>query len=53
MLEGLSILHQINIIHGDINRFNIMWSNYYKKYVFIDFGISLFIRENIGQKSLI
>ena len=50
--EGLSIMHEINLIHGDINNSNILWSNNKNKHVFIDFGLSSFVKENIGEKSL-
>ena len=45
------MLHQMNIIHGDIHNNNIMWSHHNKKHVLMDFGISLFIKEKIGEKS--
>lgn len=50
--EGLSIMHEINLIHGDINNSNILWSNNKNKHVFIDFGLSYFIREELGNKSM-
>lgn len=38
--EDLRLIHSFQIIHGDIKSDNIMWSSYYEKNVFIDFGIS-------------
>ncbi len=48
----LATLHKHKIIHLDINPFNIMYSPYHKKNVFIDFGLSKVIEENCGFKTL-
>lgn len=52
LLDGLSIIHSLNIIHGDLNSSNVMWSDLQKKHVFKDFGLSFFNEANIGEKSL-
>ena len=31
---------------------NILWCDSLGKHVFIDFGLSSFVKENIGEKSL-
>lgn len=41
-------MHQINLVHLDIKPDNIAFSRYFKKWVFLDFGFSDFIRENLG-----
>lgn len=45
---SLRMMHSLNIIHGDIKNENIMWSNRFNKNVFVDFGLSLFLKEKIG-----
>jgi serine/threonine protein kinase len=37
---ALRLLHKIKIIHKDIKPQNILYSNYYNRTIFIDFGIS-------------
>ena len=49
MSEDLLMMHSFRIIHGDIKFENIMWSPTYKKNVFIDFGLSKFLKEKIGE----
>lgn len=41
-------MHELKIIHGDIKPLNIMWSPEYSRNVFVDFGLSTFLEENIG-----
>ena len=48
---SLRMMHSLSIIHGDIKNENIMWSNRFNKNVFVDFGLSLFLKENIGTKT--
>mgnify|MGYP002078927236 CR=1 FL=1 len=38
-------MHYLKLIHADIKPSNVAYSPYHKKYVFIDFGLSLFIKE--------
>lgn len=45
-------MHKYKIMHLDIKPDNIMFSNHFKKLVFIDFGFSEIIREEVGLKSL-
>lgn len=49
--NSLLKLHSIKIAHHDIKIENICYSNEFKKFVFIDFGISRIIEEDIGEKS--
>lgn len=49
--NDLKKMHFLKIIHGDIKPENIMWSPSYQKNIFIDFGMSKVVKENIGQKS--
>ena len=41
-------MHTLGILHRDIKPDNIMYSQSYQKYVFIDFGISEFRKEKPG-----
>ena len=47
----LKVLHALRIVHGDIKRENIMWSNSLKKPVLIDFGLATVVKEHIGEES--
>ena len=44
------VLHQRNIVHFDIKPDNIMWSDYFKGEIFIDFGLSEIINGEPGFK---
>ena len=44
LFEMLVKLHKYKIMHLDINPFNIMYSPYHKRNVFIDFGLSKVIK---------
>ena len=48
---NLAIMHKLKIAHRDIKPENLMLSPSFKKPVFIDFGLSTFIREEIGTKT--
>jgi len=52
MHENLSMMHHFHLVHMDIKPDNIMFSPYYKRVVFIDFGLSRIISEPIGVKTL-
>lgn len=41
-------MHNLQIIHGDIKPDNMMWSRYYHKNVFIDFGLSTILKQKKG-----
>jgi serine/threonine protein kinase len=43
-------MHSLNIVHLDIKPQNIVYSNIYKKLVFIDFGMSECKYINFGKK---
>lgn len=45
-------MHFFHIVHLDIKPANMMFSPFYKKMVFIDFGLSRFVQEEVGFKSL-
>lgn len=45
-------MHSIRFIHLDIKPSNIAYSPHFKKYVFLDFGLSALISEKFGQKTL-
>ena len=49
--ENMAILHKLHIVHQDIKPENIIYSPYFDRPVFIDFGLSTIISENIGTKS--
>ena len=51
MKESLLKIHQLYQMHLDIKPDNIRYSTSYQKYVFIDFGFSRFIKEDIGFKT--
>lgn len=42
---NLALLHKFHLIHMDIKPDNLMLSPTFRKAVFIDFGLSRFIRE--------
>lgn len=45
-------MHQINLVHMDIKPSNIAFSPTFQKHIFLDFGLSQFITEKIGFKTL-
>ena len=45
-------MHKMKMVHLDIKPENIMRSPAYNKLVFIDFGLSDFIQESQGEKTL-
>lgn len=47
----MKILHSLNICHGDIKNSNIAWSPHFQKMVFLDFGFSLPVKEEIGGRT--
>ena len=51
LMENLKIMHSLGIVHMDIKPENIGWSNEFKKWVFLDFGLARFLNAKIGQKS--
>ena len=51
--ESLAILHAFKAVHMDIKPDNIAYSPRHKKFVLLDFGFAEFIREDVGEKTLI
>lgn len=49
---NLALLHKFHLIHMDIKPDNLMLSPTFRKAVFIDFGLSRFIREQISYQSM-
>ena len=45
-------MHKIKLVHLDIKDENIMYSPYFNKLVFIDFGLSKFIKQEVGFKTV-
>lgn len=45
------MLHLIQLIHFDVKPENIGYSRHFKKFVFLDFGLSKMIEESQGNKS--
>ena len=50
--DNLAVLHQLHIVHQDIKPENIMYSPSHDRPVFIDFGLSRIISEEIGKNTL-
>jgi serine/threonine protein kinase len=48
LMENLKIMHSLGIVHMDIKPENIGWSNEFKKWVFLDFGLAHFLDAKIG-----
>jgi serine/threonine protein kinase len=49
--SDMRLMHSLKIVHRDIKPENIMYSQSFKKNVFIDFGCSDFIQQTIGMSS--
>jgi serine/threonine protein kinase len=45
-------MHQLKLIHMDIKPDNIMFSSVHSKYILIDFGLSAFVSEKVGFKTM-
>ena len=45
-------MHQFHLMHIDIKNENILYSPSLNKLVFIDFGLSKFVAEQVGKKIL-
>jgi serine/threonine protein kinase len=45
-------MHQLKIVHSDIKPTNVMYSTSYRKNLFLDFGISEVIDEEIWECTL-
>ena len=44
-------MHSVRFIHRDIKPANVAYSNFWKKYIFIDFGLSDIISQPPGAKT--
>ncbi len=49
MKRNIRVLHELHIIHYDIKPENFLYSNKYEKPVFIDFGLSSVIKQELGE----
>jgi len=49
LMLNLKLLHSYHIVHFDIKPDNIAFSNKWAKFVFIDFGLTDCIQEDIGS----
>ena len=49
--KNLAIFHRLKIVHQDIKPENIMFSPSKKKIVFVDFGLSRIIEEELGKQT--
>lgn len=47
----MRVLHSFYFIHKDIKPTNILYSEYLKNWVFVDFGLSDYILEQPGEGS--
>lgn len=45
------MFHALGIVHGDIKTDNIVYSNYFKRPVLIDYGLSQVLKQNIDEKT--
>lgn len=52
LIENMKKMHLLQIVHRDIKPDNLMWSEEYQTPVFIDFGVTTFIKERLGYKSM-
>jgi len=49
--EALRVNHMFGIIHHDIKNDNVGYSKIYKRFVIIDFDLSILVREKVGELS--
>lgn len=45
---SLKILHSLHVCHSDVKTENVLWSRTFQKFVFIDFGLSRFVENEVG-----
>lgn len=51
MLYCLRVLHSFGIIHKDVKPSNMVYSPALQNFVFIDFGISMWVKERPGEQT--
>jgi serine/threonine protein kinase len=51
LLASLLQMHRVKMLHLDIKPDNVCFSPFFNKFVFIDFGLSRMVREDLGEKS--
>jgi serine/threonine protein kinase len=52
LLYCLKVMHTFKLIHKDIKPANIMYSPSLQNFVLLDFGVSTYLKEEIGFKTL-
>lgn len=50
-MENLKKMHSLKMVHRDIKHSNIGWSNFFNRWIFLDFGFSTILTEDIGEKT--
>lgn len=51
-MRNLRLLHSLHIAHRDLKPSNLLFSKSLGKFVLCDFGISAFVKENVGELSM-
>lgn len=51
LVRCLWVLHRLHIVHRDIKPSNILYCKRLDRFVLCDFGISEYVKENIGEVS--
>ncbi len=50
--RSLLRMHKLHLVHKDIKPENILFSETRNKYIYVDFGMTAFIKESFTQRSL-
>lgn len=45
-------MHSLNFVHLDLKPENIAYSNFFNRWIFLDFGLSEMNKQNIGYSTL-
>ena len=49
--KSLRTFHKMGLIHCDIKEENIAYNSHIGRWVFIDYGLSLFVKEKLSEKT--